>query len=49
MGNNERTELTIIADCLLDMGFGSLIVEGIDPQSLLEIIQETYPHILPCI
>lgn len=47
MNDNKRTELTpIIADCLIDMGFDSLIEEGIDPQSLLEIIRETYPHIL---
>lgn len=49
MDENKRTELTpIIADCLIDMGFDSLIDEGIDPQSLLDIIRETYPHILPC-
>lgn len=45
MDENKRTELTpIIADCLLEMGFGSLIDEGIDPQSLLDIIRETYLH-----
>lgn len=41
---DERTELTpIIADCLIEMGYGSLILDGIDPQSLLELIRETYP------
>lgn len=40
---DERTELTpIIADCLIEMGYGSLILDGIDPQSLLELIRETY-------
>jgi hypothetical protein len=40
---DERTELTpIIADCLIEMGCVPLIIDGIDPQSFLELIRETY-------
>lgn len=36
-----RTELTpIIADCLIELGYGSLILDGIDINSLLKLIGE---------
>lgn len=38
---DKRTELTpIIAECLIDMGLGSYILDGIELASLLELIRE---------
>lgn len=36
-----RTKLTpIIADALIELGYGPLILDGIDPKSLLEFIRK---------
>ena len=39
---NDRTpeQISILADALIELGYGSLIIAGIDPQSLLELIRE---------
>lgn len=39
---NDRTteQISTLADALIELGYGPLILAGIDPQSLLELIRE---------
>jgi len=43
--NDQRTpeQISTIADALIELGYGSLILAGIDPQSLLKLIREDCP------